>query len=273
MSDVEREQRIKRRAYEIWEAEGKPESCEEKHYARATDFVESEMAAGATMQITAPRIPAALRAAVRQRQAVLFAGAGISAGVLGLAGGSIRDAVANRIREDFKEYDLKPRRLEDVCDEYQAISDRNSLVSFLAAHVPINRPPSEGHVAAVNLFPCIITTNWDLLFEEAYRKLRKEYRLLVEDRDAPNFSYEHANLLKIHGSVDRPRSLICTTEDYETYPETHPQLLDKVASLLTENTILFVGYGLGDEHVRALLSRIRRTRGALGSASLCRREV
>jgi hypothetical protein len=58
-----------------------------------------------------------------------------------------------------------------------------------------------------------------------------------------------------------PRSLICTTEDYETYPETHPQLLDKVASLLTENTILFVGYGLGDEHVRALLSRIRRTRG------------
>jgi hypothetical protein len=37
-------------------------------------------------------------------------------------------------------------------------------------------------------------------------------------------------------------------------------ILDKVANLLENNTVLFVGYGLRDEHVRHLLSQIRRNR-------------
>ena len=74
------------------------------------------------------------------------------------------------------------------------------------------------------------------------------------------FNYDQHNLLKIHGSADHPISLVATTDDYENYAETHARLLDKVAELLQNNTVLFVGYGLRDEHVRHLLSRIRRQR-------------
>ncbi len=74
------------------------------------------------------------------------------------------------------------------------------------------------------------------------------------------FSYDQHNLLKIHGSADRPVSLVATTDDYENYAESHARLLDKVAELLQNNTVLFVGYGLRDEHVRHLLSHIRRKR-------------
>jgi hypothetical protein len=85
--------------------------------------------------------------------------------------------------------------------------------------------------------------------------------VLSSEDDAPNFNYDQHNLLKIHGSADRPLTLVATTDDYESYADTHPRLLDRVADLLFNNAVLFVGYGLRDEHVRRLLSRVRRQRG------------
>src|SRR6266851_1499513 len=58
-----------------------------------------------------------------------------------------------------------------------------------------------------------------------------------------------------------PFTLIATTDDYEGYTDTHPRLLDRVAELINNNTVLFAGYGLRDEHVRRLLATIRRKRG------------
>jgi hypothetical protein len=85
--------------------------------------------------------------------------------------------------------------------------------------------------------------------------------VLSSEDDAPNFNYDQHNLLKIHGSADRPLTLVATTDDYESYADTHPRLLDRVADPLFNNAVLFVGYGLRDEHVRRLLSRVRRQRG------------
>jgi hypothetical protein len=113
----------------------------------------------------------------------------------------------------------------------------------------------------VKAFRFIVTTNWDLLFEAAYQKINQHYHVLSQESDSPMFNYDQHNLLKIHGSADRPMTLVATTDDYEGYAETHEQLLDRVAELLKNNTVLFVGYGLRDEHVRQLLSRIRRKRG------------
>lgn len=65
---------------------------------------------------------------------------------------------------------------------------------------------------------------------------------------------------KTHGSVDRPLTLIATSEDYEAYPDTHGQLLSRLQELLHNNVVLFVGYALRDEHVRRMLTYIRRQR-------------
>lgn len=206
------------------------------------------------------QIKAALVDAVRNRQAVLFAGAGISWKAIGFGGAYIRDQLGMQIKRDYPDYDYGARSLEDVCDEYVALNDQITLVDRLAALVPQDREPQESHLAAVKAFRFIVTTNWDLLFEAAYRKINQHYQVLSQDADAPMFNYDQHNLLKIHGSGDRPLSLVATTDDYENYAETHARLLDKVAELLQNNTVLFVGYGLRDEHVRRLLSRIRGKR-------------
>jgi hypothetical protein len=206
-------------------------------------------------------IPNALVKAVRDRQAVLFAGAGLSVETIGVRAVDVRDAIGVQIANDYPGYDPSTRSIEDVCDEYVAINDRLGLVNALAALIPKNAAPSEGHLAAVDSFRFIVTTNWDLLFEGAYRQIGQDYQVLAGEDDAPNFSFDQHNLLKIHGSVDRPLTLIATTDDYESYADTHRVLLDRVGELLNTNTVLFVGYGLRDEHVRRLLATIRRSRG------------
>jgi hypothetical protein len=209
----------------------------------------------------APAIPSALVDAVANRQAVIFAGAGISFASLGIAGAGLRDVIGAQIAQDYQGYDPSQRSFEDVCDEYVAINDRTGLVNKIAAQIPKNAPPTPAHLSAVGTFRFIVTTNWDLLFEAAYQQIGQGYHVLAHESDAPNFNYDQHNLLKLHGSVDRPLTIVATTDDYESYADTHGQLLDRVGELLHSNTVLFVGYGLRDEHVRRLLSRIRRQRG------------
>ena len=208
-------------------------------------------------------IPAGLVSAVKERQAVLFAGAGISYNAIKVGGAELRNLVGAEIAKDHSTYDFSRRSLEDVCDEFEVLHDRPSLVDLVASFIPQNGQPLQSHIAAVSSFHFIVTTNWDLLFEAAYRHINQRYHILMEEADAPMFNYDQHNLLKIHGSIDRPRSLICTTDNYESYADTHPQLLSRVGELIYNNTVLFVGHGLRDEHLRRLLANIRRQRGEL----------
>jgi hypothetical protein len=209
------------------------------------------------------QVPNGLIDAVKQRQAVLFAGAGISYGAVKVGGLELRNWIGAEIKKDFPSYDFTTRSLEDVCDEFEVLHDRPKLVDLLAGLIPQNVLPLRSHITAVKTFRFIVTTNWDLLFESAYQKIKQRYQILMEEADAPMFDYDQHNLLKIHGSIDRPRSLVCTTADYEGYPDTHQQLLERVADLIYNNTVLFVGHGLRDEHLRRLLYQIRRKRGEL----------
>jgi hypothetical protein len=207
-------------------------------------------------------IPSNLVDAVKQRQVVLFAGAGMSFPALGILGRHVRDTVGADIRRDFPDYEPAERSFEDVCDEYAVLNDRQALVNRLAGLIDQTAKPTASHIAAVSAFRFIVTTNWDLLFEAAYRHIGQHYQVLSSEGDVPNFDYDQHNLLKIHGSADRPLTLVTTSEDYESYPDTHAGFLDRLTQLLHNNTVLFVGYALRDEHLRRLLTRIRRQRQA-----------
>ena len=75
---------------------------------------------------------------------------------------------------------MSPRRwtVEDACDESVALNDRQGLVNLLAALIPKTADPLESHLAAVRTFRFILTTNWDLLFEAAYRQIGQDYQVL-----------------------------------------------------------------------------------------------
>src|ERR1700738_5719137 len=117
------------------------------------------------------QIPNGLVEAVKHRQAVLFAGAGMSSPALGVLGSHVRNTIGEDIKKDYMDYETSERSFEDVCDEYVALNDRHRLVNRLAELINQHAQPTPNHVAAVKAFRFIVTTNWDLLFEAAYLQI------------------------------------------------------------------------------------------------------
>jgi hypothetical protein len=53
-------------------------------------------------------------------------------------------------------------------------------MDLVASFIPQNVQPWRSHLAAVSAFRFIITTNWDLLFEAAYRQIGQRYHVLID---------------------------------------------------------------------------------------------
>ncbi len=69
---------------------------------------------------------------------------------------------------------------------------------------------------------------------------------MVRDSDLPYTGRDAVTIVKLHGDTRQPDTLVITKGDYDTFFTRFPLIRSKLQSLLAENTILFVGYGLGD---------------------------
>lgn len=222
----------------------------------------TEMTGGAAAGPVAPptesiEIPGAMIKAVSNERAVLFAGAGMSAGWLGVTTAHLMEELAAEIRHDYKDYDVEDRPFEVVADEYAAIFGLEELANRISDLIPRDRDASPQHIAAARAFKIIITTNWDLLFEDAYKNTGNPARTISSNDDVDGFRSDRTAVIKMHGSADRPATLVATAYQYELYHLSHARLLERVAELLRDKVVLFAGYGLRDEHVRRLVSSIR----------------
>lgn len=208
------------------------------------------------------RVPSAIVQAVSEKRAILFAGAGISAKWIDVSTGTLKEELAAEIRLDYKGYDIRERSFEVVADEYASLFGLEQLTTKLADLIPQDREPSPEHIAAARMFGTIITTNWDVLFETAYRYIGRSPRTLASNEDAADFHRDRATVIKIHGTADRPSTLVATEQQYERYHLTHERMLQRVVELMRDNIVVFVGYGLRDEHVRRLIASIRDEQGS-----------
>jgi DNA-binding response OmpR family regulator len=208
--------------------------------------------------------PLSLIDAVNDNTAVLFAGAGLSQDVLEVATGDVRELLAGRIRFQFPDYATDSRTFEEVCDEYEALYGRPDLLSVLGNLLAHTRRSSAGHELAVGLFRNIVTTNWDLLFEAAFATAGRQCAVIASDSHALVPSQVGAKLWKVHGTADQPSTIVCTRKDYETFHATRPVLLTNLRQLLLSSTVLFLGSGLRDLHIRTLLATIRVDANAFG---------
>lgn len=114
-----------------------------------------------------------------------------------------------------------------------------------------------------------VTLNYDQLLE-----------LAAHDACAPLavLPYEPAGqrwLLKLHGCVapDRRKDIVLTRSDYLSLREHRATLTGLVQALLVTRHMLFVGFGLADDHFHAVVHDVRRALGpgrqtALGTALL-----
>jgi hypothetical protein len=151
---------------------------------------------------------------------------------------------------------------------------RQELVQEIRNAVQVGKRPSPVVRALARLpFPLVITTNYDLLFEDAVRSVpnKRPSVSVYESESQPPARYpypyepapEEPFIFKIHGSVDRPESIVITDEDYIQFilrmgdPEkVHPIPWTFRYHLQTKPT-LFLGYSLMDYNLRLLFKTLR----------------
>jgi hypothetical protein len=98
-----------------------------------------------------------------------------------------------------------------------------------------------------------VTTNYDRLFERAWCDAGRSFAVLPNQTAAESAAW----LLKMHGSVDDPKHIVLSREDYLRFENEGVALAGLVQSMLLTRHILFVGYSLSDDNFHRLVHQVR----------------
>ncbi len=115
------------------------------------------------------------------------------------------------------------------------------------------------HRQLATLYPIktIITTNWDLNFEEYCKTIPYVY-----EQDMSFWDDTKRNVLKIHGSINSYGSLIATSSDYKRAEKSLNAgglLGSKLKTILTEKNIIFIGYSFSDSDFQEIYNFVKNT--------------
>ena len=140
------------------------------------------------------------------------------------------------------------------------------LQKLLHDNMNQDRDFSINHAALAALrFPIYITTNYDCLFEKAWKKVNGSFALISVTNDADMLKPDYSNaainqssiLFKIHGSADRDdERLILTRRDYRYHYRTNDSLFTEIRRLLREKQTLFLGFSHKDPEISRLVEDV-----------------
>jgi hypothetical protein len=105
----------------------------------------------------------------------------------------------------------------------------------------------------------VVTTNYDLCLEQAFRDAGRSLARLGDGTDRGD-----GWLLKMHGSADRPESIVLSREDYLRFEGDGVALAGVVQAMLLTRHLMFVGYSLSDDNFHRLVHQAGQVGGAPG---------
>ncbi|MBC9206372.1 SIR2 family protein [Roseomonas aerophila] len=198
---------------------------------------------------------------IRERRAILFAGAGLSMSV-GLP--SWRQLIEH-MGEDLG---LDAKAFLNTQSSYQALAEYYRLqkgsIGPLRSWMDRNWNVSDEKVRASRIheiivslnFPIIYTTNYDANLETAYRVHGRDYVKIVNTRDIANANGCATQIVKFHGDFEDDQSLVIAESDYFDRLSFSSPLDVKLWADALGRTILFIGYSMSDMNIRLLLHKL-----------------
>lgn len=99
-----------------------------------------------------------------------------------------------------------------------------------------------------------ITLNYDNLFEMAAEDAGLPRRVIPGGHSSAGDRW----LLKLHGSVDDPASIVLTRDHYLGYDSDRAALSSLAKATLMTRRLLFVGFGMSDSHFHEIAHDVRR---------------
>lgn len=210
----------------------------------------------------------ALAQKARKGRLVPFLGSGVSV----TAGAPSWEGLLNNLAESVG---LNP----DMAEQFRQLSplDQANILQTLHESAQVNgEEPKESFGSLVSSFVQVdryglaptllanlpsdgaITLNYDSLFERASADAGRSRSVIPHD---PANAYDDTDsrwLLKLHGSVSQPDSIVLTRDDYLGFNANREALSALVKAHLMTHHLLFVGFGLKDDHFHEIVHDVRR---------------
>jgi hypothetical protein len=192
----------------------------------------------------------------------VFMGAGVSAGAGMKDWNTLLEEVGKQTKPETTREELmslRDNRDSAALLEKRLRSRNKNLESVLRRKLRGSRFSLQHGILAS--LPCseYITTNVDSLFELAAEQPESPRLKLMPSEEGIRSGDRW--LLKLHGSVDRPGTLVFTREHYIDSFKSNRALVGLVQSMLLTRHMLFVGYGLRDEDFHELVHEVNAARG------------
>lgn len=192
--------------------------------------------------------------AVRHGKAVLWAGAGFSKYAGYPLGSEFATELANEISYQASG---NPVNLPDVAEQYQVQKGKRAIqekVRIVFGKDPISLKTHQSLALIRYNIPHIVTTNYDRLFETAYKN---DLIPVVREEEVPTISNQGVGLhkpilYKPHGDVEHLDQVVVTRGDYTRF-DRESFLWRGLCTLPAAFSMIFIGYSMEDENARELL--------------------
>lgn len=203
-----------------------------------------------------------LAAAIRNKKAILFAGAGLSMN-LGLPSyNSLIEKLAEELEFDPELFHMSGDYLSLAEYYYQVKGKLGPLRSWMdttwhSGDVDISKSLIHRSIVELNL-SAIYTTNYDRWIEKSFDYWKKPYSKIANVADIASAKEDQTQIIKFHGDFDDDDSIVLTESSYFERLNFESPLDIKLRSDVLGKTVLFLGYSLSDINIRYLLYRLQK---------------
>jgi hypothetical protein len=168
----------------------------------------------------------------------------------------LRDLMATGAYEDVVEF----------CRDHLGEGEYRTYLErmFSAARTPT---PLHDRVAGWRV-PAILTSNYDRLIETALTRRTGHLANVLTGDDVQtlwrHFSRGEFFLLKVHGDIVRPATVVLTMRDYTRHVFGNLPFMTFLQRLVLSRSLLFIGSSLNDLYIRRLLEETTFLTGGIG---------
>lgn len=158
-----------------------------------------------------------------------------------------------------RSYIQKGMPFHQACFLYKTAESRGDLEAFITKHLDKRglKPPPAQQLLASLPFAGYITTNVDTLLEDALREINRRPHPIIEDKDIPLLRPGEVPVIKVHGCISRPQTMILAADEYAPLEKRFP-IIDALLKVnLAQKTALFLGYSLTDYDFIQLIAMLQ----------------
>ena len=155
------------------------------------------------------------------------------------------------------------KNVTKLADEYIANFDRNKINNLIEQSIADEMfVPGDLHKRLLKLhWSDVFTTNYDTLLEQTVDMIYREnnYEIIYSQNDLPGSI--KPRIIKLHGSIPQVKPYIICDEDYRTYPDKYPALVNTVQQAMLETRLCLIGFSGDDPNFQSWLGWLRDNMG------------